>query len=131
MSYQKYAAELLGTFTLTLMVFLSLTSGFLIPTPVVAGLVVGLFVYTIGPISGTHLNPAVTIALFSIRKISLTDAICYIVAQLAGALLALLASSQHGPGFMPAVLAANTPSVGLAEAMGAFVLVFGIASVVY
>jgi MIP family channel proteins len=42
-------------------------------------------------ISGGHLNPAVTIGLFSIRKISAVDAFAYVVAQLAGGLLGALA----------------------------------------
>lgn len=127
----KYAAEFLGTFALTLMVTLSLTTDFPIPTPLVAALTVGLFVYTVGNISGTHLNPSVTVALASIRKISPADAVVYIVVQFLGALCAMWVAKTYGSGFLPTVLVSNTPRVGVAEAMGAFTLVFGIAAVVY
>jgi aquaporin Z len=44
-------------------------------------------VYTIGPISGCHINPAVTAGMLLTKKIGLRDAIIYMVAQIAGALL--------------------------------------------
>ena len=131
MPFQKYAAELLGTCTLTLLVSLSLTSEFPLATAIVAGLVLCLFVYTIGPISGAHINPAVTVALASIQKISPMDAIGYVVSQVLGALLAMWVAKNYGSGFLPTVLVSNTARVGLAEAMGAFALVFGVSAVVH
>ncbi len=87
---KKLLAELVGTFSLTLVVLLSETSNnFPIITPVLAGLTLGLFVYSIGHISGCHINPAVTLGLLSIKKISLSEAIKYIISQCIGALLAL------------------------------------------
>lgn len=53
---KKYIAEGLGTATLTLVVGLSLKVGFPIVTPILAALVLGLFVYSIGHISVTHIN---------------------------------------------------------------------------
>jgi len=96
---------------------------------VIAGLTLGLLVYTIGPISGCHINPSVTLGLFSIGKIDAAGAGSYIVAQLIGGAAAL------GVGGLlfasPAeVTAANSLHVGLSEAMGAAVLVFGVSSVV-
>ena len=82
---KKYIAELLGTFTLALVVGLSLAGSFPPATPLLAGLTLGLFVYTIGAISGAHINPAVTIGAWSIKKIGNKDALWYIVAQFIGA----------------------------------------------
>merc|ERR1719160_499667 len=46
-------------------------------------------IYAIGPVSGAHLNPAVTLAVFLRQKqIGPRDAIMYILCQLAGGLLA-------------------------------------------
>lgn len=130
MKIQKYFAELLGTFTLTLAVSLSIMAQFPLPTAVVAGLTVGIFVYTIGAISGAHLNPAVTIALTSIKKIKINDAFFYIIFQIVGAVLAMLVSRELMGGGVE-VQVVDSWKVGIAEAMGAFILVFGISSVVY
>ena len=64
----------------------------LLPLAIVHGLALMGIVYTIGSISGAHVNPAVTLALLAIKKIAARDAGLYIVIQipggLAGALLA-------------------------------------------
>ena len=86
---KKYIAEMLGTFGLTLAVSISLASLFPVSTPVIAALTLGLLVYSLGAISGTHINPAVTIGLWSLKKIATKDAVFYIVSQFLGAGLAL------------------------------------------
>ena len=86
---KKYLAEALGTFTLALVVALSIVTKFPIATPILAGLVLMLFVYSIGHISGAHINPAVTIGLWSIKKIKTNEALAYIVSQFIGAGIAL------------------------------------------
>jgi aquaporin Z len=50
-----------------------------------------VLVYAVGPISGCHINPAVTIAMMVAGKIESSKAMCYIVAQIVGAILASLA----------------------------------------
>jgi aquaporin Z len=47
-----------------------------------------VFVYAIGSISGCHINPAVTIGLVASKRFPVIEGIIYIVAQIAGALLA-------------------------------------------
>src|SRR5438105_9633186 len=44
-------------------------------------------VYSVGHISGCHINPAVTIALWATRKVDTTTALSYIGAQLVGAIV--------------------------------------------
>jgi glycerol uptake facilitator protein len=58
-------------------------------------------VYSVGHISGCHINPAVTIALLATRKIDATTAGSYIVAQLVGALI--------GAGLTLIILTGNDP----------------------
>lgn len=58
------------------------------------GLAVVVFAYAIGGISGCHINPAITIAMLINGKISVSNAIVYIVAQLVGALLGALVLQQ-------------------------------------
>ena len=59
-------------------------------------------VYSVGHISGCHINPAVTIALLATRKIDSTTAIGYIGAQLVGAFL--------GAGLTLIILSGNDPA---------------------
>jgi glycerol uptake facilitator-like aquaporin len=130
--FKKYLAEFIGTFTLAFVVLVALafTGALPIGIPLIAGLTVGIFVYTIGSISGTHLNPSVTIGLYSVKKISLYDTMNYIIAQILGASFAILVA------YMFDIASPVTPddfssTVFVAEMIGAFILNFGIASVVY
>jgi aquaporin Z len=117
MKPKALVAELFGTFSLTLAVLISVNNpGFPVPTPVIAGLTLGLFVYTIGPISGCHINPAVTCGLAAIRKIEFPTAGFYIVSQFAGALLAL---------WLGSVIFGDVTNLS-----GAVVFLFGIGAVV-
>ncbi len=126
---KKYIAELIGTFTLSFLVFLSVSGNFMIPTPVLAALCLTMFVYTIGSISGAHLNPAVTIGLFSIKKIKLDEALKYIIFQFLGALLAIFVLKQLSITIVSPV--AGGYKEFFAELLGMTVFTFGIASVVY
>ena len=101
----KYAAELFGTFVL---VFAGLG------TAVIAGGQVGnvgvafafglsllAMAYTLGPISGCHINPAVSFGMFLSKRISVRDLFGYWIAQTIGAIIAagvLLVIANGGPG---------------------------------
>lgn len=126
----KLIAEAIGTFALAFAVLSSLQIEAVIPTPVIAGLVLGLFVYSIGSVSGCHINPAVTAGLWSINKIPGNQAIGYIIAQLFGAIVAFAVVA----GFYPEVSLGVVPESGgvfIAELLGAALFTFGIAAVVY
>lgn len=133
MNFRPYVAELLGTLALTLIV--ALASGEFIatlniPTAYYAGMALGLFVYTVGSVSGAHLNPAVTIALATLKKISVADAVYYILSQFAGAFIASVIAWKVQGNWVTLQPTDNTVLVTLAEAAGAFVLMWGIMSVV-
>lgn len=131
MEAKKLIAEVIGTFTLVFAVLLaSNTPAFPVPVPIIAGLVVGLFVYSIGHISGCHLNPAVTLSLVSIRKIKPVESVQYIIAQVIGAVLALAAVSSIGIQVETA-MGLNDPMVLIGEIVGTAILTFGIAAVVF
>jgi len=127
--YQKYFAEYFGTLTLTLVVILSLAGIFPVSTPVLAGITLGLFVYSIGHISGTHINPAVTIGLFTLKKINASDALSYIMVQVFGAITALILSMIMGISYE--ISAESTLMIGIAEMAGMILFSFGIAAVVF
>lgn len=98
MIMKKYMAELLGTFALVLFGTGAATiSGMAQTGPagvgilgiaLAFGLTIVAIAYAIGNISGCHINPAVTIAMFVAAKMDLKDAIGYIIAQMIGAVLA-------------------------------------------
>ena len=50
------------------------------------GLAIGTLVQALGPVSGGHINPAITLALLVGNQISLLRAVFYVVAQLVGAI---------------------------------------------
>ncbi len=89
---KRYVAELIGTFVLVFggvgsAVLAGEQIGFL-GVSFAFGLALLAMVYAIGPISGCHINPAVTVGLLISKKMEGRDAIGYIVAQVAGAILA-------------------------------------------
>ncbi len=55
-------------------------------TALAFGLTLAGLAYAIGPVSGCHVNPAVTVGMLVAKRIAVTDAIGYIVAQFVGAL---------------------------------------------
>jgi len=129
MRHHQYGAEAFGTFCLTLAVYATLVADLPISTPIAAGLTLGILVYTIGKVSGSHVNPAITIALASRQKISLVDAAFYIVAQVLGAVGAMMLGAWMFGG-SPDVAVNNDLTVFVAEALGAGMLAFGVATAV-
>ena len=91
----KYYAEVIGTFALVFcgtgaIIINQETSG-VVSHPGVAftfGLIVMVMIYALGPISGAHLNPAVTIAFTFARRFPAKQIIPYVLSQAIGALLA-------------------------------------------
>ena len=64
-------------------------------------------------ISGGHLNPAVTIGLWSTRRISAQDTFVYVASQLAGALLAALAVKSLFPAGVARFVLWGTPTINV------------------
>ncbi len=90
---KKYLAEMVGTMVLVLMgcgVATSVGCGEpagVLATAVAFGLAVVAMAYTIGGISGCHINPAITLGCLLAKRISGKDAIMYIVFQVIGAFI--------------------------------------------
>jgi aquaporin NIP len=85
------------------------------------GLLVTMLVYLLGPVSGGHLNPAVSSGLALIGRLRPRDAVVYATSQCAGAIVAGLALRWSWPT-LPADLGATVPaasgSVALAYEIG-------------
>src|ERR1700688_476857 len=99
---RKFAAELLGT---ALLVFFAvgvatLTFGFkadgssfyagVVATALAFGLTLLALAYVLGPISGCHVNPAVTIGALFAGRITVVEAVGYWIAQFVGGILGAL-----------------------------------------
>jgi MIP family channel proteins len=83
---------------------------------IVFGLIIMVMIYATGHLSGAHINPAVTVAFTLTRHFPGRDAIAYIGAQFAGAIVAALALLAIWPD-KPAELGATVPSVGVGSAV--------------
>ncbi len=92
-SIRKYLAEFIGTLVLVLFACgtaavvgcsAAFGTGYLL-TALAFGLVIVAMAYSIGNVSGCHINPAVSIAMLVSGKLSVKDFIGYLIAQFAGA----------------------------------------------
>lgn len=91
---KKYLAEMFGTMVLVLMgcgTAVSLNCGSdtasVVGTAMAFGLAVVAMAYTIGGISGCHINPAITLGAWLSKRIGGKDAVMYMVFQVIGAIL--------------------------------------------
>jgi len=115
---RRFWAELLGTFWLVFggcgsavlaAAFPQTGIGFA-GVALAFGLTLLTMAYTIGPISGCHINPAVTLGLWLAKRFPTRDVIPYMIAQVLGAIAAagvlyLVASGK--PGWVPGQFASN------------------------
>ncbi len=96
--FKKYIAEAIGTFVLVAFgcgtaVAVGCDSTFgtgYVLTALAFGLSIVAMAYSIGNVSGCHVNPAVSLAMLIRRQLSALDFVGYVVAQLVGALVACL-----------------------------------------
>lgn len=113
---QKFLAELIGSFilvffgTASVVLVLLVNGGLKIAAITMAdwvaiglafGLALTVAIYALGPVSGAHFNPAVTIGLWAGKKFPTSDLIPYVVAQFVGSIIAsgvLYAICSFGKG---------------------------------
>ena len=137
---KKYFAECLGTFVLTFLgcgtaMFLGCgTPAGVVGTAIAFGLSVVAMAYTIGGISGCHINPAITLGVALSGRMGWKDAVGYWIGQLiggilAGAVLLLVVNVVAAPDLTGALGSngvANAGGVGgafLVEAIATFLFV--------
>ena len=121
---KKYLAEMIGTMVLVLMgcgTAVSLACGVdtasVVGTAAAFGLAVVAMAYTIGGVSGCHINPAITLACLISGRISAKDAFLYMIFQVIGAFI--------GSAILALLVADLTP---LGTATGANVCAGGVAN---
>lgn len=129
----RLLAEFLGVFFLCLFGIGAIMSGAdLTGVALAHGLAIFVAICAFAHISGAHFNPAVTVALAATKRIALTDALAYVLAQLAGASAAavLLNSAFGSLGGVPSLGDGVTTSTGiLVEAIATFILMIVIMGV--
>ena len=125
-NWRAYAAEAIGTFALVavgpgaVMVSASTHAFGHIGVALAFGLVISFVVAATGHLGGAHINPAVTIGFWSVRRFPARDVVPYMLAQCAGAVAAAFALRWLlGP---VGGLGATVPTVSLGRA---FAVEFG------
>jgi aquaporin Z len=124
---KKLAAEFVGTAILVIIAVGTATESFgfrlfggsvsagVAATALAFGLVLIALVYAIGPISGCHVNPAVTMGFIASGRMKVTEGIAYMVAQVAGAIVGALILWQmvaQIPGYSRSVQGLGTDGWG-------------------
>lgn len=116
--WRRYAAELIGT---ALLVVVGVGVAVLAPgvgplgIALAFGLVLTVLAYTIGPVSGCHINPAVTLGMALVGRIPARRAVGYFIAQIVGAIVGagiVLAMANSRAGYSQAVNGLGTNGWG-------------------
>ncbi|MGP8022537.1 MAG: MIP/aquaporin family protein [Methanobacterium sp.] len=154
---KKFVAESLGTFLLVffgagaVVITRMIVFGAATPNPfsigismadwlginIVFGLAIAVGIYAFARVSGAHFNPAITVALWAVRKFPSKDVVPYILAQLVGATIAsLLFALCIGSPAVALKLGATAPFYGvgygqaiIVEAVGTFLLMLAVMAV--
>lgn len=127
---QKYAAEIIGAFVLVFagagaVVTNSLTGQpGLVGIAFAHGLALMAMVFVFGAISGTHINPAITVSMVAAKKMRPKEGLFYIISQLVGATIAGLALLAIFPTALASV-ALGTPQLN--PALG---ITFGVGTLI-
>jgi len=88
------------------------------------GAILVVLILVFGPISGAHLNPAVTLAFAIRREISVKDSVLYVIAQILGGISGVLVA--HVMFDNPLIDPSTTVRTGLGQWVGEFVATFGL-----
>ena len=101
MNWKPVGAEFMGTFFLVFFgvsSFISMSGDdMLLEGTITLGLTLFVLVHILGPVSGCHLNPVITIPVFMSGKMKQDDTIAYIIAQIIGATLGFILFKELKP----------------------------------
>jgi len=124
--FAMLAAEFLGTGFLTLVVLAVQRSTIGVPyfVAIAAGFAVAALMYVFSNVSGAHLNPLVTIGLWSARKVKTIPAALYLIVQVLGGWAAYGVYTYFVNSSLPLLNGHITSHLYVAEGVGAFVFAF-------
>ncbi len=127
-NWKTVSAEMIGTFFL---VFFGVTafasSEDVFSGALTLGLTLMVLVHIFGPISGCHLNPAVTIGVMMSKKMSQDDGIGYMSAQTIGAILGFVLFKFLNPGTADSIMDGDM-AILMAAAIGTMFFVMSLLS---
>jgi len=123
---RKLITEFIGTFFLVLTVGMAVTGGKGDFAPVAIGAALMSMIFAGAHISGAHYNPAVTLAVLLRGRISLAEAIPYVIVQIIGAIAAsyVVIFLQGNKIAASATAMANSTNGLIAEFLGTFALAY-------
>jgi glycerol uptake facilitator-like aquaporin len=96
----------------------------LLGNTIATGAILFVLITTLGPVSGAHMNPAVSLVAASRRELRWSDAAAYIAAQLAFGILGAWAA--HLMFELPALQLSVKARTGLGQWMGEAIATFGL-----
>lgn len=128
-------AEFVGTAILASLVLAQVNAvGAILSSPwfvaATAGLTLTVLVLAMGRVSGGHFNPAITVGLWSVRKVPTTTAVVYIAAQMLGGICALLLFQYLSNTTVGNVAGGFDWRVFVAEMVGTLIFAHGVAAAV-
>ncbi len=129
---RKYLVEFIGAFFLILTIGSTITlNGSGVIPPLAIGAILMVMIYAGGAISGGHYNPAVTLAVFIRGAMAKRDVLPYMIAQVAGGVIAALAVMEfrHEPSATVPPFNFRIHDLLLAEFLFTFALAFVVLSV--
>lgn len=101
----------------------------LLANAIATGCILYVLITTLGPISGAHFNPAVTLAFFLRRDISAADAVPYVIIQIIGGILGVWAA--HMMFDLDILQASTTNRTGVAQWFSEILATFGLLFVIF
>lgn len=101
----------------------------LLANAIATGCILYVIITTLGPISGAHFNPAVTLAFLIRGEIGLADAIPYVAVQIIGGILGVWAA--HVMFDLTILQASTTNRTGVAQWFSEIVATFGLLFVIF
>jgi aquaporin Z len=126
-------AEFLGTAVLTVLILSVQRSqiGLQFFVAIGAGLTIAMLTFIVGSSSGGYFNPAITIGMWTARKLSTVRAIVYLIAQFLGGYAALGIYTYFSNTHLSSVGGHYTGRILIAEAIGTGVFSFGYMATLY
>jgi aquaporin Z len=125
--FRKYVVEFIGTFFIVMCIAMTTSGDLELFAPMAIGLTIIMMVYAGSHVSGSHFNPAISLAVYLRGHLDAGDVLPYMVAQFLGSTLAVmlagfLLSSVDAP--IPETISLDPVPALIAELIGTILCIF-------